>query len=576
VRVVLDADWWLRLVLWPLGLAAGIGFLALTLSHGETAWFEATAALDVLLGWSFVASGLVVRVRRPENRLGPLMVVLGVAWLAGGLLQESNSAPVFTAGLWLADTWVILFVLFLLSFPSGRPASRRDVLLLVPFVVAMVPLELLWLLFLDPGEPGNVLLVWPNAEVAEAVDAAGRAIAVAGAVVLTAVLARRWLLASPPLRRALTPILVGGAAILIASSRVVLDGFVARLEVMELIGLAALIAVPLAVMAGLLRARLARSGAGDVLVELGEARAPADVRDAVARALGDPSLELAFWVPEIEGYVGVDGRPISLPAEDSGRVATIVETRRKQVAALVHDESLRDEPELVSAVCAAAGIALENERLQADLRARLEEIRGSRARIVEAGDAERCRLERSLHDGAQRRLVSLSVALRRVASRLEPGSEASQLLEAARAELEDSLNELRELAQGIHPGALSEHGLGAALESLADRAPLRVQLTVDVDGRLPEPVEVAAYYLVSEGLTNVAKYAHAAAATVRVARANGHVVVQVADDGVGGANPGSGSGLRGLADRVETLGGRLRIRSPAGGGTRVVAEIPCE
>ena len=239
----------------------------------------------------------------------------------------------------------------------------------------------------------------------------------------------------------------------------------------------------------------------------------------MARALGDPSLTLAFWLPEFEGYVGVDGRPVSLPTEGSGRVATIVERGHRQVAALVHDESLREEPELVAAVCAAAGIALENERLQADLRARLEELRGSRARIVEAGDAERRRLERNLHDGAQQRLISLSVALRLVASRLQPGSEAARLLEEARAELKESSHELRELAQGIHPGVLSDHGLGVALETLAARAPLRVQLSVDVDARLPEPVEVAAYYLVAEGLTNVAKYAQASAATVQVSRA---------------------------------------------------------
>jgi signal transduction histidine kinase len=229
----------------------------------------------------------------------------------------------------------------------------------------------------------------------------------------------------------------------------------------------------------------------------------------------------------------------------------------------------------VGAVCAAAGIALENERLQADLRARLAELRGSRARIVQAGDAERRRLERNLHDGAQQRLVSLSLELQLLASRLEHDSEAAQLLAAAREGLAASLIELRELAQGIHPAVLSDHGLAVALEAVAARAPLRVQLTVDVDGRLPEPVEVAAYYLVSEGLTNVAKYAHASAAAVHVERDNGRLVVEVTDDGVGGAHPDQGSGLRGLADRVEALNGRVRIWSPPSAGTRVRAEIPC-
>jgi signal transduction histidine kinase len=565
----------LWVALWPLGLAAGIGLLALTLSNESRAALNATTILGVLLGWSFVASGLVVWARRPENRLGPLMVGLGMLWLVGGLLNESSSSPVFTAGIWIGDIWVIFFVVFLLAFPSGRLASRVDALLVMPFVVGMVPLELLWLLFYESEEPGNALLVWPNADAAHAIDLTGRAIAVAGALILTAVLARRWQVASPPLRRTLTPILVGGAAILVASSRVVTDGVAGRLETMELVALSAIVTVPLAVMAGLLRARLARSAVGDIFVELGQAHAHADVRDALARALGDPSLTLAFWVPDYESYVGVDGRPISLPGEDSGRIATIVERGGKEVAALVHDESLRDEPELVAAVCAAAGIALENERLQADLRARLEELRGSRARIVEVGDAERRRLERNLHDGAQQRLVSLSVELQLVASRLEQDSEAAELLAAAREGLAAALVELRELARGIHPGVLSDHGLGVALEALAARTPLPVRLSVDVAERLPEAVEVAAYFLVSEGLTNVAKYANASAATVDVVRENGLLVVEVIDDGVGGADPGAGSGLRGLADRIEALNGRVRIWSPPGGGTKLRAAIPC-
>jgi signal transduction histidine kinase len=247
----------------------------------------------------------------------------------------------------------------------------------------------------------------------------------------------------------------------------------------------------------------------------------------------------------------------------------------RPVAALVHDASLRDEPELVGAVCAAAGIALENERLEADLRARLEELRGSRARIVEAGDTERRRLERNLHDGAQQRLVSVSIELRLLASRLACDSEEGRLLAAARQELASSLEELRELAQGIHPAVLSDYGLPVALETLAAKAPLPVRLTVDVSERPPEAVEVAAYYFVAETLTNVVKYAAASAADVAVARSDGRLVVQVADDGVGGADASRGSGLRGLADRVEALGGWLRVASRPSEGTTVRAEIPC-
>ena len=246
-----------------------------------------------------------------------------------------------------------------------------------------------------------------------------------------------------------------------------------------------------------------------------------------------------------------------------------------RVAALLHDPALEDEPELLAAVTAAAGMALETARLNVELRARVDELRGSRARIVEAGQRERQRLERNLHDGAQHRLVALSLQLSLLEEELAGDRSATVQLERAREEIDTSLDELRELAQGIHPAIVSGHGLAVALEQLAARAAVPVRLKVEIEERLPEPVEVAAYYLVSEALANVGKHAHAAMATVEVARNNGQIQVEVFDDGVGGADTERGSGLRGLADRVEALGGRLRVWSPHGGGTRVRAEIPC-
>ena len=326
---------------------------------------------------------------------------------------------------------------------------------------------------------------------------------------------------------------------------------------------------------GLLRARLARSAIGDLLVELHEPAEPGALRDALARALRDPTLELAYWMPEYGAWVGPGGDPVDLPGERSPRATTYVERGGTRVAALVHDAALRDEPELVGAVTSAAGIALENERLQADLRARLSDLRASRARIVEAGDIARRKLERDLHDGAQQRLVSISIVLRLVAGKVPADGPVAELLKTARDELAASLEELRRIAQGIHPAVLSDHGLPVALESLAARAPVRVGLNVDLEERLPEPVEVAAYYLVAEGLTNIAKYAEAASASVDVGRENGTLIVEVSDDGKGGADPEGGSGLRGLADRVEALDGRLRVWSPDAGGTRLRAEIPC-
>jgi signal transduction histidine kinase len=220
-------------------------------------------------------------------------------------------------------------------------------------------------------------------------------------------------------------------------------------------------------------------------------------------------------------------------------------------------------------------MSLENGRLQAELRARVEELSGSRARVIEAGQRERQRLERNLHDGAQQRLIALSLRLSLLEKRMPAEPTLKQEFDTARHEIALSLEELRDVARGIHPAVLSGHGLAVAVESLAAHAPLPVRLALDVPGRLPERVEVAAYYVVSEGLANVAKHAGAARATVSLARQRGQLVVEVVDDGVGGADTERGSGLRGLADRVEALGGRLRVWTPHGGGTRVQAEIPC-
>jgi signal transduction histidine kinase len=502
------------------------------------------------------------------------MVLVGVVWFSWRLLAESDSPPVATATIWLSDLWVVFFAFFLVSFPDGRLASWRDYALLAPFVAAVVPLELLWLLFLDL-EGQNVLLVWPHESVAGNIDWAQRVLLMLGSAAVTAVLARRWLRASSALRRVLTPILVGAAAIMVGAVTTVLAKFTTPPEIVTWVVLSTMIAVPLAVLVGLLRARLARSAVGDLMVELRDAPSPGELQRALARALHDPSVEIAYWVPEYAAYVDAEGRPLMLPSGDDGRAVTTVEQGGRTVAALVHDASLREEPELVAAVTAAAGIALENERLQADLRARLQELRGSRARIVEAGDSERRRLERDLHDGAQQRLVTVSVGLNLIASRVEPGSEAAELLARTRDEVAASLEELRSLAQGIHPAVLTDHGLEVALETLVARASLPVRLEVDVGERLPEAAEVAAYYLVSEGLTNVAKYAESRSCSVAVERAGALLLVEVVDDGVGGADPGGGSGLRGLADRVEALGGRLRVWSPEGGGTTLRAEIPC-
>jgi signal transduction histidine kinase len=336
-----------------------------------------------------------------------------------------------------------------------------------------------------------------------------------------------------------------------------------------------LVALPFAFLAGVLRARLARSAVADLMIQLRANPAPDALRESLADALGDPSLEVAFWLPESGRYADLEGRPVELP--ESGRLAaTLIDVDGEHVAALIHDAALRDEQGLLDAVGAAAGIALENARLQSELRARLLELQESRARVIEATDAERRRLERDLHDGAQQRLVAISLELGRLEARAGSDPDLRDTIERTKHEAEESLRELRELARGIHPAVVTDYGLAIALEALVARSPIRVRLDVDLVRRLPERVEVAAYYVVSECLTNAAKYAHASSTTVAAQQRDGLLAVEVADDGVGGAVADGGSGLRGLADRVGALDGRLHVWSPAGEGTRVRAEIPCE
>jgi signal transduction histidine kinase len=327
---------------------------------------------------------------------------------------------------------------------------------------------------------------------------------------------------------------------------------------------------------GLVRARIIRGGAlRELVAELSDGRRQEDLRDALAKALGDPSLELAFWLPNSGQYVDADGRPVDLPREDPTRAVSEVRLDGRLVAAIVHDSGLLDDPNLVRAVGAAAALVLENERLRAELRAKVDELRASRMRIMEATLAERRRLERDLHDGAQQRLVSLALRLRLAEDRLKTGQGGTlELLKTADEELAAALDELRELARGIHPAILSDRGLDAALHALANRTPLRVELDAKVGARPPEHVELAAYFVVAEALTNVAKYANATRASVRAVRDGAQLVVEVADDGVGGADPSKGTGLRGLADRVTALDGTLEVRSEDGGGTILRAQIP--
>jgi signal transduction histidine kinase len=306
---------------------------------------------------------------------------------------------------------------------------------------------------------------------------------------------------------------------------------------------------------------------------LSPAGAIVPVREALAERLGDRTLAIAYWLPERQLFVDERGHPVTLPEPGESKAWTAVKHHGNRVAAIIHDAELQARPELVEAAAAGAVLALDNERLKADLNARLEDLRASRRRIVEATVETRRRLERDLHDGAQQRLVSLSVDLQLLRGRVA-GEPALGLLDNAIATLGEAQTELRELARGIHPPMLADRGLAPALEAIAQRSTVPVELDLRLTGRFPRQVETAGYFVVAEALTNVAKYACATHVRLTASDAGGVLWLEVGDDGIGGADPANGSGLRGLSDRVAALDGELIVDSPIGNGTRVTARIP--
>ena len=564
------------------GLVAGVASVALIADSDHNPEPGPTIAIGLLLGWSFIGTGLFAWWRRPASRFGPMMAGVGFLSLLGSA-TSANQPVVFTVGILTCNIFFVLFAHMVLAYPHNhlqRPWHRR--LIAAGYVLAVVgPLpHLLW--GFDPqmcqGCPESPLFISENEGLRVALNAVVSVIGATFTLAVVGILLRRRRDATPPQRRAMAPVLWSGVTLLILLAGALgTDAFgVPRVtDVLGWLSLIVFASVPWVFLIGLVRTRVAGAGAvSELLLRLGEEPGTGSLRCRLSQALGDDSLQLAFWLEDKGRWVDADGHTVELP-ESGARAWTAVELEGRVVGAIVHDVTLTQEPELLRSVAAAAGLAVENERLQAQLRARVEELRASRDRIVEAGMSERRRLERNLHDGAQQRLVALSLTMRLAQSKVRKDPEkAEAMLAAAHEELTLALGELRELARGIHPAVLSDRGLAAALESLAGRAPLPVELGDVPEDRLPEPIEAAAYFVVAEALTNVVKYAHASQATVSVERRNGHAIVEVADDGIGGADPDRGSGLRGLVDRVSALDGSMRLDSPAGAGTRLRAEIP--
>lgn len=573
----------LFLALVPAG--AAIAVLAYEVQADSLHTEDARIVVLLGVGIAFLVAGLVAWWRRPANRLGALMVAAGFAVLMRPL-RYSHDALAFTLFFFLGELGLALVVHSALAYPSGRTrdAAERWVVrlgyataLAFPAVVLLLHDSRDPLLGYDSLSRKSDVLV---AREEHAIEVLQKSMAVCFAVLamlFVVVAIRRLAEARPGARRVLAPL--GLAAVAVASwgAYQVEATFADRPFAGPLFWLQAvtLLALPFALLVGLFEARPARTSVGDLVVEL-ERTPPQGLRDALARGLGDSTLELAFWLPDRAAYADRNGRPYALPADEPGRAVTRLEHDGEPLAALIHDPALLDEPELIEGAAAAARLALENARLGAELHAHLDKVKESRARIVAATDAERRRIERDIHDGAQQRLVAVALELRSAQRRLTHlDPEVERTLASAVDGLQAAVDELRELARGVHPAILTEEGLAAALESLVIRAPLPVTLQEAPDQRLAAEVEATAYFVACEGLANVVKHAEASTATVAARRENGQLVVVVADDGVGRASTNDGSGLRGLADRVEALGGRLTVESPTDGGTRIVARIPC-
>jgi signal transduction histidine kinase len=509
-----------------LAVAAG---LALGLGAERAAWEPGEldrAIADLLTGWALLACGGLAARRRGGRPVGALLAATGAAWFLGTLAPDAllylHRGPL---------------VHLLLAYPGGR-VTRRS----AQAVVAAAYLD------------GAVQPLGASDALTLVLCAALAAVAVAG-----------YARATGPRRRARAVPTAGALAVALVLALTAIAGGSepTMLAAYELV----LVALAVALLADLERRRWSVGAVTGLVVDLGDLSGPVTLRDRLARALGDPSLQLGYRLGD--RYADEAGRPLTVP-EAGDRVVTPVEVDGERIAVLVHDRTVLDNPELVDAVAAATRLAVTNARLQAEVLARAEQLAASRRRIVEAADAQRRRLQQELSEGAEQRLAAVSA---RVEALEVDGDHAAALLADVERQLGAAREELRELAHGIHPAALTEGGLGAALPELAGRS--RVPVALDVDaGRAPAPVEAAAYFVCAEALANVAKYADATRVTIAARREAGRLVVSVADDGVGGADAAHGSGLRGLADRVEALGGRLSVDSPPGAGTRLEAELP--
>jgi signal transduction histidine kinase len=541
---------------------------------------------ELVPGMALIGAGLVIWWRRPNNWCWWLLVAAGFAWYVGDF-EHVRNRDVALGAFAFGKSYDQFLGWALLAFPTGRLLRRHD-RLLVGAMVALLSVRSLSRLFLhvppDVAGYGVTNRFLPLSDdrwwrMVEDVFEWGWSVTMLVVLVSVAV---RWKNSSRPGRRMLTPALYGAVVLTAAVTYEYVVGWnaaIPRIAALPVVYVAwwARAAVAVALAVGLIRLRRTRSAVVDLVAELGHDAPPARLGDALGRALGDASLTLLPWSVAAGSYVDDGGRPVDLSVDLPQRAVTRIERRGEPVAAIVHDVALLEDPGLVNAVVAAVRLTIDNEQLQAEIETQLAEVAASRTRIVAAGDAERRRIERDLHDGAQQRLVTIALALRLAEARVggdESTPEVRALLARTVSDLQEAIDELRDLARGIRP-AILDSGLHAALVSLADRSPLPVRLDVRLDREPSSAVTNTAFFAVAEALTNIAKHANAHNVTVRAVASNGAIQIEVTDDGDGGADSDHGSGLRGISDRVAAVGGTMRLHSPPGAGTRFEVELPC-